>query len=155
MLIVNKCITTHTEGMIAHGVNCCGVMGAGVAKIIAEKYPIVRQEYFKKFDKKVQPELLGTIQEVEINKKLSCFNLFCQVYYGDVITPYNNQPQNLDYGALDKVLNQLFYTISKRDKVLYMPKIGCGLAKGNWNIVREFIIHYENKYGINCIICDP
>lgn len=41
-------IFEHTEGVttvIAHGVNVRGLMGAGFAKLIADRYPHVRQRY--------------------------------------------------------------------------------------------------------------
>lgn len=38
-------ITTITTGYIMHQVNCQNVMGAGVAKALYTKYPIVKLSY--------------------------------------------------------------------------------------------------------------
>lgn len=155
MIIVNKCLTTHTEGLIAHGVNCCGVMGKGVALAIREAYPIVGKQYFAKFHTKIQPELLGTVQLVQINDKLDCANCFTQVYYGKTLRCYNDSPQQLDYGALDKCLDNIFGLAKAMNRPLGLPWIGTNLAGGDMGVVRAFLEFYEKKYGIECTIYDP
>lgn len=155
MKIVSQSILTHTEGVIAHGVNCCGVIGKGVALSIREAYPIVAKQYFAQFYKKVQPELLGTVQLVQINEQLDVANLFIQVFYGRTLRCYNNSPQQLDYGALDKCLDRVFDLAKGMGRTLGLSKIGCGLAGGNFGIVESFIRFYEKKYGIEATIYDP
>jgi len=155
MKIVSQSILTHTEGIIAHGVNCCGVMGAGVAKVIAEQYPVVRKYYLAKFTRKIQPELLGTVQLVQINEQLDVANLFIQVYYGKTLRCYNDNPQQLDYGALDKCLDRVFDLAKGMGRPLGLSKIGCGLAGGDFGIVESFIRFYEKKYSVQATVYDP
>lgn len=155
MKIVSQSILTHTEGVIAHGVNCCGVIGKGVALSIREAYPIVAKQYFAQFYQKVQPELLGTTQIVEISKELVICNLFCQVYYGKTLHCYNDSPQQLDYGALDKCLDRVFDLAKGMGRPLGLSKIGCGLAGGDFGIVESFIRFYEKKYSVQATIYDP
>lgn len=155
MIIVNKCLITHTEGVIAHGVNCCGVMGKGVTLSIREAYPIVAQKYFELFTNKVESERLGTVQIVHINPKLICYNLFTQCYYGQVLKPFGGSPQNLDYGALDRCLNILFADCSRYDLRLGMSRVGTNLAGGDTGIVESFIRFYEKKYSVQATIYDP
>lgn len=155
MKIVSQSILTHTEGVIAHGVNCCGVMGKGVALTIREAYPIVAKRYFELFTKKIEPERLGTVQIVHINPKLICYNLFTQCFYGHVIKPWAGSPQNLDYGALDRCLNILFTDCARYNLRLGMSRVGTGLAGGDFGIVESFIRFYEKKYGIETIIYAP
>lgn len=157
MIIVNKCLTTHASGVIAHGVNCCGVMGKGVALAIREAYPIVGRQYFAKFTKenKIHPEFLGTVQLVQINNKLDCANCFTQVFYGRTLRYYNDNPQQLDYGALDKCLNHVLDYASATGRPLGLSKIGCGLAGGDFGIVESFIRFYEKKYSVQATIYDP
>ena len=40
-------IFTADETFICHQVNCKGVMGAGLAKQIADKYPLVKERYLE------------------------------------------------------------------------------------------------------------
>src|SRR5271167_114181 len=42
---LNKDITTVDEGIIAHGCNCQGVMGSGVARFLRDKYPQIFPYY--------------------------------------------------------------------------------------------------------------
>ena len=52
------------EGIICHQVNCQGVMGAGVAKAIASRYPQVLSAYRELCDTPTPWQLLGQIQAV-------------------------------------------------------------------------------------------
>lgn len=65
MKFINKDITTvEALSILLHGVNCQGVMASGVAKAIAEKWPIVREHYLSL---KVSDMYLGKIQAVEVS----------------------------------------------------------------------------------------
>ena len=44
---LTKDITTVDRGIIAHGCNCQGVMGSGVARFLRDKYPQIFPEYAK------------------------------------------------------------------------------------------------------------
>ena len=75
----NSDITKVSSGCIAHGVNCQGVMGSGVAKALYTKWPRVRTEYFN-----IKFHHLGTVQSVKIDKNLSIFNCHTQEFYGQL-----------------------------------------------------------------------
>ena len=64
-MVIKKDILSITEGIIGHQVNTQGVMGAGLALKIREKYPQVYEEYRK------NTPSLGNIQVVTINPSLS------------------------------------------------------------------------------------
>jgi O-acetyl-ADP-ribose deacetylase (regulator of RNase III) len=130
-------------------------MGKGVALAIREAYPIVSKQYFAKFARKIQPELLGAVQLVQINEQLDVANLFIQVYYGKTLRCYNDSPQQLNYGALDKCLDRVFDLAQSMNRPLGLPWIGTNLAGGDKGIVRAFLEFYEKKYGIECTIYDP
>ncbi len=52
---------------ICHQVNCQGAMNSGVAKAIRTEYPIVYENYIKKYDETDRKELLlGDIQIVPL-----------------------------------------------------------------------------------------
>jgi len=120
---------------IAHGVNCQGVMGAGVARALFEKWPEVRREYLKFFNRSMrlvvygQEELLGCVNEVKCGDKI-VLNCFTQNHY------MPRGPLHLDYDALKKCFEHIVKL--KIDK-LAIPKIGCGLAGGNWKKVKKII----------------
>lgn len=125
--------------IICHQVNCQGVMGAGVAKQIADKWPNVKKEYVKFCNsKKLKQNLLGEVQLVAANGGSQqegdplILNIFGQFYYGhdDVYT---------DYSALTKAfrkMNQLC-----KGKTLAFPYgFGCGLAGGDWQDVEPMLV---------------
>lgn len=71
---------------ICHQVNCQGRMGSGIAKQIKERWPVVYEEYIKRYvmyaDCDDESLLLGNIQEVQISKTQSVINMFAQLNYG-------------------------------------------------------------------------
>ena len=50
MKIIKGDLLNETTGLIAHGVNCQGVMGKGIALAIKKKYPQVFIDYKQYFD---------------------------------------------------------------------------------------------------------
>jgi len=76
-------ITSITRGIIAHGCNCSGGFGSGVAGAIAWRFPEVKKAYHAhQATNTPRPDLLGTIQPVKITDELYVVNLFTQLEYG-------------------------------------------------------------------------
>lgn len=120
---------------IAHGVNCQGKMGSGVAKAISDLYPEVKAGYLNFFQTKLPltleggKDFLGTVQTVITSDKKRVFNCFTQEYYG-----YDGQLY-VSY----KAIREVFEILAEHYSVIAIPRIGCGLAGGNWDIVKEII----------------
>lgn len=124
-------IFTTSAEIIAHQVNCQGVMGAGLAKQIRDKYPEVYEAYRDHClnYEKSGALLLGSIlyQPVK-NKKLCIANLFAQDKFGEGC--------QTDYEALKKCFNTLEQHAGAKNFNVAIPfKIGCGLAGGDWESV--------------------
>lgn len=135
--------------IIAHQVNCQGVMGAGLAKQIKTKYPIVYQEYLQLYKRQRPVELLGQCLAVPVNNSdIFVANLFGQLSYG-------KGTRQTDYEALEKSLKQLkeFMVTSNLHSLALPHNLGCGLAGGDWNIVRKMIEKIFNDNSITCYIC--
>lgn len=115
--------------IIAHGCNCFNTMGAGVAKSIKQKYPIA----YEIDNKTIRGDInkLGTISWAIINNKLKIANCYTQYYYG-------RNKINIDYNAVISCFININNN-STKDDIIGMPKIGCGLAGGNWNTVLYYI----------------
>ena len=73
-----------TTDVIAHQVNCQGVMGSGVAKQIREKWANVYTAYRAEYDlfTDLNKPLLGNCQLVQVNDHQHVANLFGQDKYG-------------------------------------------------------------------------
>jgi O-acetyl-ADP-ribose deacetylase (regulator of RNase III) len=124
-----------TENIICHQVNCQGVMGSGLAKQIRDKYPSVYLKYNSFCNGKSPKELLGQMQIVQLSGDKGVANLFGQLNYGrDKSVIYT------DYHALHNSFLQLKDFAEFRELSVAIPyNIGCGLANGDWNVVRGII----------------
>lgn len=126
--------------VIAHQVNCQGVMGSGVAKQIKEKWPRVFEEYRKFYQNLIKKgrsdELLGCCQTVNINDNLTIANLFGQQYYGrSKGTRYTN------YEALYSSLETLWvYMIDNcLESVAFPYKMSSDRGGADWDVVLAMI----------------
>jgi O-acetyl-ADP-ribose deacetylase (regulator of RNase III) len=131
--IIKSDITKTELKYIAHGVNCQNVMGSGVAKVIYTEFPEVKEyyhNYSEQFQYGNQKQLLGEIQSVKSKGKV-IYNCFTQLNYG-----YDGE-RYLSYTALVDCFKQLKESLA--GEIIAIPKIGCGLAGGNWDFVVELI----------------
>jgi len=117
---------------IAHGVNCQNVMGSGVARALFEKYPEVKEQYHKYFETApIGAENLGKVQFVKINPNLTILNLFTQNKFGQGDQIY------VDYIAISNIFSTLNRML--HGKSLAIPKIGAGLAGGDWREIERIV----------------
>jgi O-acetyl-ADP-ribose deacetylase (regulator of RNase III) len=130
------------RGIIAHQVNCQGKMGAGLARDIHRRYPIVFKQYKKACD--LHTLKVGKIQLIKVSDTpLYLANLAGQVDYG-IGQRYT------DYEGLSLCLQKLYAKSQELSLTLYLPfGIGCGLAGGEWHIVCALIL----QHCPNAIIC--
>lgn len=125
---------------IAHGVNCQNVMGSGVAKVLADKWPGVKEGYHDLFKFQAIPgeDILGTVAQIEIiDDNKTVWNCFTQLHY----LPRNKR--NVNYRAIVCCFMQL---VELGVEEIAIPKIGCGLAGGDWNIVEQLINDTVGNY---------
>jgi len=131
---------------IAHGCNAQNKMGSGVAKVLYKKYPIVKEEYHRfckgrSFKDEDNSELLGVINKVPVESDYSVnpygadckwvLNCFTQEFYG-----YDGE-KYVSYDAIYDCFRLM--TGSGTTKEVAIPKIGAGLAGGNWDIIKQII----------------
>ena len=103
--IVNGDLLQSNLPLIAHQTNCLGVMGAGIAKSIKNKWNLVYTQYVN-FCKllKYSKELLGKCQVcMTEDKPINLVaNLFGEYSFTESVAPYENR--HTDYDALKKAL---------------------------------------------------
>ena len=116
--------------VLAHGCNCSGGFGSGVAKQIGMAYPQVRGAYLNHYDEGLCR--LGEVQIVAGGFGNAIANCFTQEKYGRDGKLY------LDYDALGNCMLYLRSIFSFPDEI-GMPKIGCGLAGGEWRKVKKIL----------------
>ena len=124
---------------IIHGCNCFCTMGSGIANQIRELWPqVYKEDCLTKIGDKNK---LGCYTYCQVRTKshkfLVVFNAYTQYNYG-------RDKVQADYDAIRKVFHSLSESGYLTGMRIGLPKIGCGLAGGDWNIV-EPIIEEELK----------
>lgn len=118
-------ITLVTEGVIAHGVNCLGVMGAGVAAAIRDRWPAVFYAYER--NTRLGEELLGSAHAVRVGENLWVVNCYTQKTVGPRGTGRYADPD-----ALRRSLEFAFIHAVATNLPLHAPRIGCDLGGLDW-----------------------
>lgn len=120
--------------IIGHGCNCFCNMGAGIAKAIRVNFPSAYKADLctQKGDKKK----LGTFTYAhhlvsEFEKDILILNLYTQYNYGGGI--------NANYRAIRECFTEIKRVYGNKDFRFGFPKIGAGLARGDWSIISEII----------------
>lgn len=128
--------------IIAHQVNCKGVMGAGLALQIKNKYPKVFEEYRRFCNDTPKTQLLGSSLVLPTYDNKVIINVFAQYNFG-----YGQCQTN--YTAFSKSMDNAIVWCKElhKDHVkIGIPyKIGCNLAGGDWDVIQRILTDIENK----------
>ena len=141
-------LTAIDYGVILHQCNCYA-MGAGLAKNLYAKWPVIKESHTKfinQFPVNERVFLLGEIDIVDIiPNELTVINCFSQLHF----RRFASDPQRYtDYCAVRHVLSKV--RDMNFDRPIYMPALfGAGLAGGDPKIIQPIIKHYLP----NAIIC--
>ena len=118
--------------VILHGCNCFHIMGAGIAVYLRKKYPIIYAA-----DKETvlgDPAKLGTYSSAFVFE-----NKYVQVEVANCYTQYGLGDRNhkvpVEYGAVRSALQKINKDYDGWE--IRTPMIGCGLAGGDWSVVKR------------------
>lgn len=123
------------HGIIVHQCNAQGKMGAGLAKSIADKWPQHKRDYleFLTPDYQQGKTHMGKVVFSLVGDDLLVAGIIGQQFYGRDKRLYT------DYAALQIGLREIASIALEFDLPIHYPKIGCGLAGGDWNTVHHII----------------
>lgn len=117
--------------VIAHGCNCHCTMGAGIAKAIRSAFPFAY-------------EADCMTQKGDRTKLGSCSSAECTTDHGKLVvinayTQYDWRGDGCkaDYDAIRSCMRWIAQRFS--GKRIGLPRIGAGLAGGDWNTIRTII----------------
>lgn len=130
------------SGIILHQVNKQGVMGAGIALYLAQKYPLLEKEY-QDYIQEVKDvsrgnwsrEIMGTVFFHNATDDIIIGNCFSQ--FGKGI-----RGNRTSYDSVIKCFENV-REIFENDEVYIPFQYGSGIAGGNWNIVKEIADEYN------------
>jgi O-acetyl-ADP-ribose deacetylase (regulator of RNase III) len=124
--------------IIAHGVNCRGGFGSGVAGQIAKSYPEVKRAYLRWFEQgKWKP---GEVQVVMADDKRLFANMATQDTYGA-------KGKHVIETAVKQCLDTLLTMAAKEGYTVAMPKIGSGLGGGDWDEIEPILEEVVERTG--------
>lgn len=122
--------------VICHCCNALGAWGKGFVVPLGKKYPIAKEKYLELIKNSSKATILGSVSFAKATDKIIVANIIGQ---------YDIYPRNgkipLDYAALEKGFKFIIeiFKMHKMPFTVHMPKIGCGLAGGDWNRVENII----------------
>lgn len=123
-------LTPERPGIIVHVVNDVGAWGKGFVLAVSHRWPRVRVAYRSNW----RGMKLGDVQFVEAEPGLVVANLFGQ----RGICGKRSRPP-IRYGAVRKGLACVAVRARADGAHVSMPRIGCGLAGGDWEVVLGII----------------
>ena len=130
------------ETLIVHGCNCKNTMAAGIARQVRTQCPNAYAADRATICGDIKK--LGTFTYALEDNGMCIFNAYTQYNY-------NRNVLCLDYEALEKSISSICEWIrqyQQGESHLAMPKIGCGLAGGDWKIVSEILERVSDKYNM-------
>ena len=131
--------------IIAHQVNCQGVMGGGLARQIKDRYPdayINYREYIEDYKDCNGTVPLGTILETRRGAR-EIWHVFGQEFYG-------TDKQYTDYEAVEAAFKTRIrdyrceHHVQEAQIPIAIPLyFGCGLGGGDWSVMKSYLEQIE------------
>lgn len=131
------------ENIIAHQCNCVTKTGAGLSKLIYDKYPNSNI-----YINRVNADIPGTNKIIETNGK-KIVNMLAQYKPGK---PYGNENKIKRLNWFKSCLNNL--DVDEGDKIAMPYLIGCGLAGGNWEEYYKLLSIWVKDKKIELVLYD-
>lgn len=115
---------------IVNAVNCVGVMGGGLAKVFADKYPLMELDYIEYCTLGLlRPGMLHTYQP-NLTKDPDIINFPTKDHF--------KNPSKLEY--IDSGMERLsVLAITRNYMSVAIPALGCGLGGLDWSDVKPII----------------
>lgn len=136
--------------IIVHVCNDVGGWGRGFVLAISKRWAEPEQRYrsWHKGQEK-QPFALGEVQFVQVEDPIWIANLIGQrdIRALDGIPPVR-------YEAIREGLQKVALEAKRLNASVHMPRIGCGLAGGDWNVVSKIVEEELANIGVPVTVYD-
>jgi len=134
--------------IIAHICNDIGGWGKGFVLAISKKWELPEKEYRVWYNSK-ENFALGKVQYVNVTEYITIANMIAQKG-----TKTGSKGPPIRYQALEKCLENLLIKAKENNSSVHMPRIGCGLAGGKWEIIEPMILDILVKNNIDVYVYD-
>ena len=121
--------------IIVHCCNNSGYWGAGFVLAVSARWPQVRRRY-QELSRRYHNNLpLGICQFVKLSSDLHIANVIGQQ---GIRSQFNPEP--IKYWAIRQGLKEVAEVAKENNNAsIHMPRMGAGLAGGDWNRIEEII----------------
>lgn len=133
---------------IIHVCNDIGAWGAGFVLAISKRWPYPEAQY-KAWCQTKTNFTLGFVQPVRVANDITVINMIGQ---RGIRSIRNLCP--LRYDALETCLTKVAGYCKQNNMSVHMPRIGCGLAGGDWEKVEEIINKTLILHGLEVYVYD-
>lgn len=140
--------------VIAHVVNDRGWWGRGFVLAVSDRWPEARRQYQRFFQNADRDSAgsfrLGVVQFIPVGGGIEIANMIAQ--HGVRQRPYSPPP--IRYEALASCLSVVGSSAVERKASVHIPRIGCGLAGGSWDVVEPLIVDVLCARGVQVTVYD-
>lgn len=146
---------TRPEGegprLLVHICNDIGAWGRGFVVALSKAYPQPERE-FKRWatGQTEQAYALGEVQFVEVTPTLTVANLVGQHDIARKNTPTDEPP--VRYEAIRTGLGRVREEARRLGASVHMPRIGAGVAGGDWAVIELIIREELTDHGLNVTV---
>jgi len=135
--------------IIVHICNDIGGWGKGFVMAISKRWKKPENEYREWFKSKDGFEL-GKVQFVQVEEDLWVANLIGQ----HKINKDENGNAPIRYDAIEDGLKEVASFAKKNNASIHMPRIGCGLAGGKWEMIEPIILKTLSNNDVEVVVYD-
>lgn len=137
--------------VIVHGCNCQNIMGGGIAKQIKQEFP----DAYRADEKchRYEMNFLGNFSLGE-HDNLFIINAYTQFYTGKASLPLTKDSKSNRLRAIDQVFMRIARSVPV-DRKIGIPKIGAGLAGGDWDKISKIIEKQMKNHDVTVVEYKP
>jgi O-acetyl-ADP-ribose deacetylase (regulator of RNase III) len=147
------------NAIIAHIVNDDGKWGKGFVMAISRRWPEPEERYRAWYKDRERPSSgfkLGAVRFVAVKTIDTVLNQDKKVWVANMIAQHGirgpGNPTPIRYGALSLALAHVAEFAKKNNASVCMPKIGSGLAGGDWEKIERIILETLDAQGVSVTI---
>jgi O-acetyl-ADP-ribose deacetylase (regulator of RNase III) len=135
--------------VIVHICNDMGVWGSGFVLALSKRWKNPEKSYRAWYESKIE-FTLGNVQFVRVEEYIFVANLLGQ----SGIRRKASDPPPVRYLAIEAGLVKVADFAKNNNASIHMPRIGCGLAGGDWEIVEKIIVSTLIINNLNVVVYD-